>query len=135
MTRKEAKAKTLASNNYRKELGKMEKRICGAIHGAVRVLQGSHPRVTLEEHEYFGINLDEPTTVARFADGDVFNDGPDLVVGVALVGKGKSATVAIIKGDNFTNDLELYYTGELDVNLLTLTQALEQLELMIAEKF
>lgn len=111
----------------------MEKRICGAIHGAIRIMEGNHPRVTLEEHEYSGITLDEPTTVARFADGDMFNDGGDLVVGVALVGKGKSATVALIKGDSFANDIELYYTGYLDVNLFVLTQTLEQLELMVAE--
>lgn len=59
--------------------------------------------------------------------------GGDLVVGVALVGKGKSATVALIKGDSFANDIELYYTGYLDVNLFVLTQTLEQLELMVAE--
>lgn len=128
-----SKSKTPESDRYRSELGKLEERICDNIHGTMRFLEGNHPRVTREEHEYRGMTLEYPTVIARFADGDAFQDGSDQVVGVALVGSGKSATVAIIKGDQFLEDLELYYTGDLDVDLMVLTKALEQLKLMCVE--
>lgn len=128
-----SKSETPESDRYRKELGKLEQRICDNIHGTMRFLEGNHPRVTREEHEYCGMTLEHPTVIARFADGDVFQDHGDQVVGVALVGSGKSAKVAIIKDNYCLEAFELQYPSNLNIDLTLLTKALEQLELMVGE--
>ena len=132
-----AKKKSLTpeADNFRKLLSKLETRVSNALLGGIRLLKDEgHKSVRLyDEPHANNDSVDEgPIAEVRFKPNDQTEyglGGDDYVRGVVLVG---SSTVGLIIGNNSDRDEEYRLSGELDVDMLKLVEALAVVERMIA---
>lgn len=126
------KSTTPASDKYFSALRNLETKICNSIIGAMALL----PKNRLERFDHAHVLNDmlipKNSTMFMLSPSERLQNGVNTVHGVVLVKRNNWIIVGIVKPiSTILDDVDLFYTGDLDVDLTTLNEALARLELIL----